>query len=75
MHVPSGSHEGDSCIRIVFGRLYLVGERPGEPGVIVHVKYISGIRGWRVEDSEVKDSYEDNLDLTDLSVSLNPARR
>ena len=43
MHVPSGSHEGDSCIRIGFGRLYVVGDRPGEPGVIVHVKYISGI--------------------------------
>ena len=74
MHVPSGSHEGDSCIRIGFGRLYVVGDRPGEPGVIVHVKYISGIRRRRVEDGEIEDN-EDGLDLTDLSVSLNPAEK
>ena len=38
------------------------------------VKYISGTRRRRVEDGEVEDN-EDSLDLTDLSVSLNPAEK
>ena len=38
------------------------------------VKYMSGMWRRRVEDGEIEDN-EDSLDLTDLSISLNPAEK